>query len=61
MAYMSHGQKFIVNLILINPIIKNYETTISNLVVENSMIGSKSKINGLAKDLSVGDYTELDA
>lgn len=41
--------------------IVQHETTISNLVVENSMIGSKSKINGLAKDLSVGDYTELDA
>lgn len=38
-----------------------HETSISNMVLENAMIGSKSVINGLAKDLSVGDYTEMDA
>lgn len=38
-----------------------HDTVITNMVIENSMIGSKSNLKGLAKDLSVGDYTDLNA
>jgi glucose-1-phosphate thymidylyltransferase len=41
--------------------IVQHDTVITNMVIENAMIGSKSKLNGLAKDLSVGDYTDLNA
>ena len=38
-----------------------HDTVITNMVIENSMIGSKSNLKGLAKDLSVGDYTDMNA
>ncbi len=37
-----------------------HEVSISNGVIENSMIGSYAKFNGLARDLSIGDYSTID-
>ena len=47
------------NTILSNSIVQ-HETNIKNAVIANSMIGSKVKYNGLARDLSLGDYTTID-
>lgn len=37
-----------------------HETKISNANIKDSMIGSKVNYNGLARDLSIGDYTTID-
>ncbi len=37
-----------------------HETKISNASIKDSMIGSKVNYNGLARDLSLGDYTTID-
>ena len=42
---------------VVNNSIIQHEVTIKNMVMRDSMIGSKSKINGLAQDLSLGDYS----
>ena len=47
------------NCIIRNSIIQ-HDTQISNAVVKDSMIGSNVRYNGLARDLSLGDYTEVD-
>jgi len=47
------------NTIVSNSIVQ-HETNIKNAVIANSMIGSKVKYNGLARDLSLGDYTTID-
>ncbi len=44
---------------VVNNSIVQHETTIKNMVMRDSMIGSKSNINGLAQDLSLGDYSQL--
>ena len=52
------------NTIIENSVIRNsivqHETHISNAVLVDSMIGSRVRYKGLARDLSLGDYTSLD-
>ncbi len=52
------------NTVIENSVVRNsiiqHETTITNTVLADSMIGSKVKYNGLARDLSLGDYTSID-
>lgn len=47
-----------------NSIIKNsiiqHKTHLKNVLLENSMIGSNVRFKGLARDLSLGDYTTID-
>ena len=45
---------------VINNSIVQHEVTIKNAVIRDSMIGSKSTYNGLARDLSLGDYSHVD-
>lgn len=40
--------------------IVQHETNISNASIKDSMIGSKVNYNGLARDLSLGDYSTID-
>lgn len=47
------------NAVVSNSIVQ-HETNIKNAVIANSMIGSKVNYNGLARDLSLGDYTTID-
>lgn len=37
------------------------ETVLENAIIHNSMIGSKVTYSGLARDLSLGDYSTVDA
>jgi len=37
-----------------------HDTVLENVVVKDSMIGSKVNYSGLARDLSIGDYTTID-
>ncbi|PWL33190.1 MAG: nucleotidyltransferase [Fluviicola sp. XM-24bin1] len=52
------------NTVIENSIVRNsiiqHETKITNTVIADSMIGSKVQYNGLARDLSLGDYTNID-
>lgn len=52
------------NTVIENSVIRNsivqHETKITNAVMADSMIGSKVQYNGLARDLSLGDYTSID-
>jgi len=52
------------NTVIENSIVRNsiiqHETKITNTVLADSMIGSKVEYNGLARDLSLGDYTSID-
>ncbi|GAB5417568.1 MAG: sugar phosphate nucleotidyltransferase [Crocinitomicaceae bacterium] len=52
------------NSVIENSIVRNsivqHETKITNTVIVDSMIGSKVQYNGLARDLSLGDYTSID-
>ncbi|NRA13418.1 MAG: nucleotidyltransferase, partial [Crocinitomicaceae bacterium] len=48
----------ITNSVISNSIIQQ-ETRISNSVLKDSMIGSKVAYNGLARDLSLGDYSNV--
>jgi len=45
---------------VVNNSIIQHEVIIKNTVITNSMIGSKSEYNGLARDLSLGDYSKVD-
>ena len=45
---------------VVNNSIIQHEVRITNAVITNSMIGSKSEYNGLARDLSLGDYSKVD-
>lgn len=45
---------------VVNNSIIQHEVIIKNAVIKNSMIGSKSEFNGLARDLSLGDYSKVD-
>lgn len=37
-----------------------HEVSIKKGIIENSMIGSNAEFNGLARDLSIGDYSTID-
>lgn len=47
------------NTVLSNSIVQ-HNTEIANAVISDSMIGSHVKYNGLARDLSIGDYSSID-
>lgn len=55
---IGHGS-VITNTVIRNSIVQ-HETQISDAVITDSMIGSKVVYNGLARDLSLGDYTQVD-
>lgn len=56
-ASIGAGTK-ISNSVISNSIIQ-HETSISNCILKDSMIGSKVAYNGLARDLSLGDYSSV--
>jgi glucose-1-phosphate thymidylyltransferase len=58
--HVSLGQGSMVENSVIRNSIVQHETRISNAVIADSMIGSKVVYNGLARDLSLGDYTQID-
>lgn len=45
--------------VITNSIVQ-HDVIIKNAVMKDSMIGSKSEYNGLARDLSLGDYSKVD-
>ena len=57
--YASIGDGSVIESAVISNSIIQHNTTISNVVLENSMIGSNVKYDGLAQDLSLGDYTSV--
>jgi glucose-1-phosphate thymidylyltransferase len=56
-ASIGAGTK-IMNSVISNSIIQ-HETSITNSILKDSMIGSKVSCNGLARDLSLGDYSNI--
>lgn len=58
--YASIGNDSKISSSVISNSIIQYEVNISNLVMKDSMIGSKTNYNGLARNLSLGDYSQLD-
>ncbi|MFT6923278.1 MAG: glucose-1-phosphate thymidylyltransferase [Crocinitomicaceae bacterium] len=56
-ASIGAGTK-ITNSVVSNSIIQ-HETSITNSILKDSMIGSKVAYNGLARDLSLGDYSNI--
>jgi glucose-1-phosphate thymidylyltransferase len=58
--HVSLGKGSVVtNSIIKNSILQNY-STISNGNIKNSMIGNHAKYHGLARDLSLSDYSIID-
>jgi len=57
--YASIGANSEIVFSVINNSIIQHEVNIKNAVIKNSMIGSKSEYNGLARDLSLGDYSNV--
>jgi glucose-1-phosphate thymidylyltransferase len=58
--YASIGRESRISGSVISSSIVQHEARIANVVLENSMIGSHAVYNGLARDLSIGDYSTLD-
>jgi len=58
--YASIGRESRISGSVISSSIVQHEVRIANAVLENSMIGSHAVYNGLARDLSIGDYSTLD-
>lgn len=58
--HVSLGENTVVENAVIKNSIVQHDTHISNVVITDSMIGSKVQYNGLARDLSLGDYTQID-
>lgn len=58
--YASIGNDSKISSSVISNSIIQHEVNISNLVMKDSMIGSKTNYNGLARNLSLGDYSQLD-
>ena len=58
--HVSLGANSVIENSVVSNSIIQHETTITNTVIANSMIGSKVQYNGLARDLSLGDYTSID-
>lgn len=58
--YASIGDNSIITDSRVSNSIIQHEVKISNGVIENSMIGSFAEFNGLARDLSIGDYSTID-
>ena len=58
--YASIGSDSKISNSVISNSIVQHEVNINNLVMKDSMIGSKTNYNGLARNLSLGDYSQLD-
>ncbi len=58
--YASIGQNSIISDSRVSNSIIQHEVKISKGIIENSMIGSFAEYNGLARDLSIGDYSTID-
>ena len=58
--YVSIGSGTEINNSVIEDSIIQMNTQINNANIAGSMIGSHVKYNGLARDLSIGDYTMMD-
>lgn len=57
--YASVGENTIIdNCVIKNSIIQN-DTSIENAIIADSMIGSKVKYQGAVKNVSIGDYSEV--
>ena len=58
--YASIGHNSIITDSRVSNSIIQHEVKISKGIIENSMIGSFAEFNGLARDLSIGDYSRID-
>jgi len=58
--YASIGNDSVITNSVISNSIIQHEVNMKNLVMKDSMIGSKTNYNGLARNLSLGDYSQLD-
>lgn len=58
--YASIGNNTIITDSRVSNSIIQHEVKISKGIIENSMIGSYANFNGLARDLSIGDYSTID-
>lgn len=59
--HASIGANTVIRHSVLSNSIVQHNTEIANAVISNSMIGSHVKYNGLARDLSIGDYSIIDA
>ena len=57
--YASIGANTVIENSLISNSIVQHNTTLKNVILKDSMIGSEVEYNGLAQDLSIGDYTQV--
>ena len=57
--YASIGDNTEITKSVVENSIIQHDTTISNSNIADSMIGSNVNYNGLARDLSIGDYTSI--
>lgn len=57
--YASIGKNTVVSNSLISNSIVQHNTKLNNVILKDSMIGSEVEYNGLAQDLSIGDYTQV--
>lgn len=57
--YASVGDNSTVENAVLSDSIVQHNTTIKNTIVSNSMIGSNVEYKGLARDLSIGDYSVI--
>lgn len=58
--HVSIGKNSIVNECIIKNSILQKHTEILNANIENSMIGNHAKYNGIARDISMSDYSTID-
>lgn len=57
--FASIGANTVIENSLISNSIVQHNTTLKNVILKDSMIGSEVEYNGLAQDLSLGDYTQV--
>lgn len=57
--FASIGKNTVVSNSLISNSIVQHNTKLNNVILKDSMIGSEVEYNGLAQDLSIGDYTQV--
>ena len=57
--YASIGKNTTIESCVVSDSIVQHATSLANVVLKNAMIGSNVTYNGLAQDLSIGDYTEI--
>ncbi len=57
--HVSIGDNSLIENCVINKTIIQHETKVSNAILENSMLGSKSTYTGQKADISLGDFSEF--